>query len=405
MIDKISPNKLMLASRIQNKRFSLQFLPQKFQYISNLKKITYKDKNLKPTYIIDLVHNLLLKYYFKQDNSFSLNSTILKDKYGHLYNYYINYLIDNKVLQLKKNYLKGQNSRIYSLSDEIISDKILRFKNTDKILLKKYVNRYYQFEIDSNNLIPIDIKDKLISDLYSVKIEYDRAIFFLNSLKKEDTPIYNRNRYSIESINENHIFYHFDHFGRMHSNFTILKSFFRKNCLLIDGEETCELDITNSQPLFLFKLIQDSQSKWVNPDELQVFAILVKNGNYYQYLMDNLNLKSKSLAKELTYKVFFGKNHHNSKWDRMFQSLFPTIHNFIRLYKKENQDYKILAYTLQRMESKLIFSEIIRTIMVINPDIKIITVHDSIIVQKKWKDLVSSIFNSKLAEHFSDNDL
>ena len=57
----------------------------------------------------------------------------------------------------------------------------------------------------------------------------------------------------------------------------------------------------------------------------------------------------------------------------MFSALFPTIHYFIKLYKKEHKDYKILAYTLQKMESKLIFNDIIKTIMIINPDIKVIT--------------------------------
>jgi hypothetical protein len=400
MITKISPNQLMLQSTIKNKRFSLQFLPEKLESISTLKKVKFNNQNLKPSYLIDIVHNLILKYYFKRENSFNLNATILKEKYGHLYNHYIKYLIDNGIISLQRNYKKGQNSRVYSLVDEVLEGKIGRYKNSDKILLKKYINRYYQFEIDTNNLIPSDIKDKLIMDLYSVKIEYERAIFFLTSLKNEDVSIYNRNRYSVDSINDNHIFYHFDHFGRMHSNYTILKTFLRKNCLLIDGEETCEIDIKNSQPLFLSKLIKDIDSRWVNKEELDLFTILVKNGNYYQYLIDTLALKDKGEAKELTYKVFFGKNLENSKWDSMFSALFPTIHHFIKLYKKEHKDYKILAYTLQKMESKLVFNDIIKTIMIINPDIKVITVHDSIIVQKKWRDFVTAIFNSKISENF-----
>ena len=43
----------------------------------------------------------------KKDNKFNLMSTILKDKYGYLYNYYIGYLVDNKILEEhKKNTLK-----------------------------------------------------------------------------------------------------------------------------------------------------------------------------------------------------------------------------------------------------------------------------------------------------------
>jgi hypothetical protein len=375
IIEKTLPYHLMLQSTLKNKRFSLQFLPEKMQFIAKSKKIQFKNKNLKPSYLIDLIHNLILKYYFKKENSFNLNATILKEKYG-------------------------RNSRVYSICDDILTGEIHRYRNVDKILLKKYINRYYQFEIDNTDFIPKDIKDKLINDLYSVKIQYDKSIYFLDHIKNDDISIYNRNRYSVESINDKHIFYHFDHYGRVHSNFTILKTFIRKNCLLIDGEETCEIDLPNSQPLFLSKLIKDSESRWVNSEELNLFSVLVRNGNYYKYLIDNLKLKNKSEAKELTYKVLFGKNHKNSKWDIKFEKLFPTIHYFIKLYKKEHNDYKVLAWTLQRMESKLIFSEIIKTIMIVNTNIKVVTVHDSIIVQQRHRDFVTSVFNSKIYENF-----
>jgi hypothetical protein len=400
IIEKTLPYHLMLQTTLKNKRFSLQFLPEKMKFIAKSKKIQFKNKNLKPSYLIDLIHNLILKYYFKKENSFNLNATILKEKYGHLYNYYIQYLIDNNIIQLQKNYLKGQNSRIYSICEDILTGEIHRYKNVDKILLKKYINRYYQFEIDNTDFIPKEIKDKIINDLYSVKIQYDKSIYFLEHIKNDDISVYNRNRYSVESINDKHIFYHFDHYGRVHSNFTILKTFIRKNCLLIDGEETCEVDLPNSQPLFLSKLIKDSDSRWVNREELNLFSVLVRNGNYYQYLIDNLKLSGKGEAKELTYKVLFGKNLKNSKWDVKFQKLFPTIHHFIKLYKKEYKDYKVLAWTLQRMESNLIFSEIIKTIMIVDPSIKVITVHDSIIVQQRYKDFLTSVFNSKIYENF-----
>jgi hypothetical protein len=391
---------VMLKVSPRNKKNSLQFLPDILLDISESKNFFYKNQKLKSEYLIDIVHNLLLKYYFKKENSFTLSSVILKDKYGYLYNYYIDYLKEQKILILQKNYLKGSNSRIYNLNESIFSGNIHRYRNNDKVLLKKYITKHLQFELDKNSIIDKNIKKKLVNDLYSVRIDIERSIFYLDSLKNEDIDIYNRNRYSVESINDKHIFYHFDSYGRMHTNFTILKSFIRKNCLLIDDEETCEIDINNSQPLFLSKLILDSNTKWVKPDEFNLFFLLVKNGTYYQYIIDNLNLKNKSDAKELTYKVFFGQNRDNSKYDKLFSSLFPTIHNFIKLYKKEHNDYRILAYDLQKAESNLIFNNIIRKVMIFNPDIKIVTVHDSIIIPKKWKKEVSNIFYQEIFDNF-----
>ena len=378
------------------KKYSLQFLPISLNQLLKKSKIDYKKVILKTDYIIDIVHNLILKYYFKNDNSFVLNSTVLKDKYGHIYNYYIQYLVDNGIITLKQNYLKGKISRTYILNPDILSQEILRYRNYDKILLKKLNGRN---QIESSNLIDSMVCDKLISDLYSVKIQYDKTIFYLDTLKEES--IYTRNRYSVESINEGHIFHHFDNYGRMHSNFTILKSFIRKNCLLIGDEETCEIDIPNSQPLFLSKLIMDMKYP-VDSKEFDFFSLLVRKGKYYQYLVDTLKLDSKSQAKELTYKVLFGKNHKNSKWDKCFSDIFPTIYLFIKNYKKTHGDYKILAYDLQKRESNLIFNDIIKTIILINPDIKIITIHDSIMVAKRWKNFVENIFQIKMSENFNN---
>ena len=186
-----------VSKRIDDKSFSLQFLPECLYGISTIKTLEFNNVKLKTNYLIDIVHNLILKYYFKKENRFALNATILKDKYGYLYNYYINYLVSNGILILKTNYQNGVTSRIYALDENIFTDKIKRYKNLDKVLLKKYKNKFVDMihinDTSKSSLIEPIIKEKLVSDLFSVKIEYDRAIFFLDSLKHQDIDIYNSN--------------------------------------------------------------------------------------------------------------------------------------------------------------------------------------------------------------------
>ena len=390
-----------IKKNLDDKKCSLQFLPISLSILSQDKYIIYKNQKLKTSYLVDIIHNLILKYYFKKDNKFNLMASILKEKYGYLYNYYIDYLIENKILVLLSKHIKGKHSRVYAISENILRGKIIRYENYDKVLLKKYKNNICDIEDNGKEvLIKDDVKEKLVNDLFHVKVQFDRAIFYLDALKDDDVDIYNRNRYSVECISDKHIFYHFCNYGRLHTNFTILKSFIRKNCLLIDGEETKEKDLHNSQPLFLTKLIHDSGTKWVKEDEFELFRYLTINGKYYQYLMDKLNIKNKKDAKELTYKVMFGRNSDNSKSDKLFIKLFPTIHNFIKLYKKEFGDYKILAYDLQKAESNLIFNKIIKEIMFQYPEIKLITVHDSIIYPAKYESVVDYIFDLKVREEF-----
>ena len=54
------------------------------------------------------------------------------------------------------------------------------------------------------------------------------------------------------------------------------------------------------------------------------------------------------------------------------------------------------------MESEFIFKNLVYKIVIINPDIKIITVHDSIIVQKKYQILVENLFQSCLIDTFGN---
>lgn len=378
------------------KDYSYQFLPSSLIYLSKSEKIKFNTFNLKTSYLIDIMHNLLLKFYFTKNNSIELASKILKKKYGQYYSHYMNYLIQNEYIFLIKDYFKGDHSKTYSISSKIINSEISRYQNYDKFLLRKINSKVFH-NTSSNNLIPSTIKDKLISDLYHVDIDIEKSYSFIESLKGNNIDSYNKNKFSIDSINNKNIFYHFDNYGRMHTNFTILKGFIRKNYLLIDNESVCEIDISNSQPLFLSNLIKYSDTKWVDKDEYVLFRELVVRGLYYDYLTTNLKLKDKKSAKDLTYKVFFGQNRNNSKSDKMFTKLFPTIHNYIVLYKKDFHNYKILAQHLQRFESDIIFNKIVSKIMILNPDIRIITIHDSLIVQEKWKETVSKIFYDEIS--------
>jgi hypothetical protein len=400
IVKEYKSKKFNIRKKLNDKKYSVQFLPEVLFDISRSKQFYHREVKLKTCYLIDIVHNLILKYYFKKENIFNLSSVVLKEKYGFRYNYYIEFLVKQNILKLVRNHQKGKNARIYRLNEFVIKGKINRFKNDDSVLLKKYKNAISLIEsqdIKSNSIIP-DVKKKLVDDLFHVTIQFDKAIFFLDSTL-QDIDIYNRNKYSVECINDKHIFYHFDNYGRMHTNFTILKSFIRKNCLLIDNEETTEIDIKNSQPLFLNKLIESDGMSIVDESEFQLFRILTSSGNFYQYLMDNSEFKQKKLVKEMVYKVLFGKN-FRSKGDSLFKKLFPTIYLFIKEYKTLHNNYKVLSHDLQNLESCLIFNKIIKEIMYIYPEIKLVTIHDSIVCQKKYKEIVEKIFYRHIYEEF-----
>jgi hypothetical protein len=412
LTDKSYDDDRKTIEKIKSKKFIYQFVPDEIAYLLDVQKVKYKNKNLKSSYIIDLVNTGIFNVLIYKRNTFQLNSAVMRVRYGSHYNIYVDYLVDEGVLVKGRGYLKGSHSNSYSLNPEILDKKIRRYKNYDKFLLKKYIKRaigLYEDEKINNNEYNIEflVRRKMIESLFTIDIDMKKAQEYINMLKDDKNDIFNRNMHAIEAIRKGDLFYHFDNYGRMHTNFTVLRSFIRQQCLSINGDKLKELDIHNSQPMFLAKLIDSCNSPWVDKEELKFFKDLVKKGKYYSYIMDRMGITKKKTAKKVTYNVLFGKNkiYTEDKFDKNneFKKIFPSIFKFITIFKNQHNNHKVLSYKLQRLESNLIFNRIVKRIMEKEPSINLFTVHDSISVPSKHYEMAQEIFVDELAKEFNFN--
>jgi hypothetical protein len=393
-------------------KYLYQFIPQKFEYLIKTKVIEYKGVNLKTAYLINIIHELMLKFYFSnrnyidlapnEDIKFNLWSSILRKKYGMHYNKYMEYLTDIGFISMTSDYYVGKKAKTYRINPFEINT-IKKVKTNDAILAKKSTKEYLMQSITSYCNSPINpkIRKKLVDDLYHVQIDYEKSINLLNDLKKNGEIEINKfykNLHSVESIKSNNLFFKFDEYGRFHTNFTILKREIRQNFLKIDNEEIIEIDIGNSQPLFLSLLLQEE----MEPDDPEInnYIWLVRQGLFYEHIINNFNNLSRSDVKLLTYKVLFGHNGINSTENKIFQSLFPKIYDYIIEYKNVNDNYKSMAHILQRMESDFIFGKVITEIYEKVPGIRLFTVHDSILFPIKYEKQVREIFERNKKELF-----
>ena len=57
--------KKRISTKLGKKIQSLQFLPACLDGIQKDKTIEFQNQKLKTSYLIDIVHNLILKYYFE----------------------------------------------------------------------------------------------------------------------------------------------------------------------------------------------------------------------------------------------------------------------------------------------------------------------------------------------------
>lgn len=379
-----------------------QFIPNNFLYLTEKKKIIFNGKNLKTDYIINIINDIIIKYMFNdnKETTFNLWSIILKEKYGVNYNYYINYLLENGFMKLFSDYFVNKKSKTYIIDEHII-DNLTRIKITDKILIKKNQKEYKNKFITDYSKSPIDkdIQKKLLDDIYHVDIDFKNSIKTLDDLKLNHRITdykYYRNLFSINNIKNKNLYFISDGYGRIHTNFTILRKEIRKDYLTIDNMELYEIDIKNSQPFFLSLLIKDKMD--INDEEIKKYMWLVDNGLLYEHFLDKYSelFITRDDIKLMIYKVLFGKNNHENKFNKIFRDDFPKIYDFIKNYKNENNSYKSLSHKLQRIESEFIFDNVIREIMDKYPEIRMITIHDSIMVPYKYKEKVEIIFNKNL---------
>lgn len=386
--------------KIESKKSILQFVPQKLNYLTNSDKIIYKDKILKTAYLIDIIHRFITRRFFTNKIVINLSSEIMRKCYGTHYNYYINYLKDNDILKRKSSYLVGQKCNSYSLNTEYINDKLIRWDNNDKILLKKWKKNIISFEVISLNetrKINESVKKKLVEDLFHVEVDFKAASSLLLNMFTDgeiDDIGYWKNQLSIESINDGSLFYVEDDYGRFHTNYTVLKKIIRDEHITIEGKPVEELDIKNSQPLFLSILLKDSKFNIVHPKEYKRYYDSVKNGLIYEEYM-NVSGWDRKECKDAMYKVLFANNTmqgKNAKINRFFKKLYPNVWEWLRNTKEKAGTHKVISHELQRRESNLIFDHICHKIHKKIPEARLFTVHDSIFFPKEYHDSISDIF-------------
>ena len=349
-------------------------------YSNNI--IIYQGIRLKSINLIHLIDIFLNRYIIFNKDNIKLNSRILKWLYGSSYSKYIDYLVENKFIYLWKNYSSGYKSKTYKLTEKTKEYGIVTAIIKMDIKLLNKLNKLNT----ASEFIDDTIKNKLINDLYKITINLEKSTEWLNTNFDINDKALEINLSACQKINNKDIYYSFDKFGRFHTNYTILKKEIRNNYLKINNNDIAEIDITNSQPFFLYILMKEHNFKIFNG-----FDDDVLNGTIYEKLCDISGISRKE-AKIKVYSILFGRNNINEYWNELFNKLYPDVYKWIVSYKEKHKTYKSIAQNLQKIESNFIFNKLIPKIIDYNKDIAIITIHDSIIFEKQYYNAIKDIF-------------
>ncbi|PJJ09589.1 hypothetical protein CLU83_2953 [Flavobacterium sp. 1] len=319
----------------------------------------------------------------------------------------INDLIYLNILETDGKIIRGKKSRGYKIIDkwkltwklQDMKDHELAKKLTGKYDdIKDNVNKHgkgYQIVNHWFQLFEIDCKKakKYISNRYTRDQDMDRynsAFCSINLFEKEM-------KFIVVDDTSN----------RLHCNLTNIDAKLRK-FLTIDDQKLAQVDIRNSQPLFLGMLMRGNTM--VESAELDRYLELVCSGQFYEYMAKkvsckHLNLKDALIRKKFKKSIFSGvlfdvNRAKLSKYELLFQEEFPTIFGVIRHMKAV--EYNALAIMLQKMESKFIFDAVAKIDYEIGKGrAPLLTIHDSVVSTTENIYMVEQIMEQLFFREYS----
>ena len=313
--------------------------------------------------------------------------------------------------------IEGQKCFSYGLGP-LFSQRFKMDRITNKALIKNLHKWQEQEEMKLS-----DQQKQLKAYLLEMEIDTNNALKSVEGNKD-----YDLFKNQILAIHNKSIFFCQDDFGRVHSNLTNLLTELR-SFITVYNKHLAEIDISNSQPLFLSMIISnpnlyntDFQEFQLNqlfsgkfpPPPFPPFTINLfekfkehcESGQIYEEIAKEAN-KTRDWVKHKVLRVIYC-NH--KLWEiekvrqnepeialvmRTMERMYPEVMKWIEKAKEKN--YAFLAQNMQRMEAYYIFKRVCRRIINDYPNIWIATIHDSICCLTEDVPLVKMIMEQELA--------
>ena len=355
----------------------------------------------------------LLHSIFKRNEWIEIPSSTLNYFLGNNYTYIIKTLEDLNILKVHNTYEVKKHCKGYKLLDKI-SGRYLPC--IDKILAKKMLAELKKKAVDSklkasssldewlyNNLIDIDIKPIMYENL-----EYND---WLKLIRSDNAAMLIESGYHTFKVCK---------YDRRHTPVTRLCKKYRKYLYFksIPNIDLCEIDIVNSQLVFLLSDIMDQKydsnydqkgmvtggnilcsQKW--QEKIIQFKECVEKGEFYDIMMKELGETDRDAFKKNVFKyLLYGKSaaqmggvERDLPIIKVFKNLFPAIWEYIIAQKAKS--YKELSWRMQRKEANFIYNRVIARIIQLYPTTRIVTIHDSFICEKKRVEDIKSIIEDE----------
>jgi|LakMenEpi03Aug12_release.lakeMendotaPanAssembly.Ray.scaffolds.fasta_scaffold156583_1 hypothetical protein len=335
-------------------------------------------------------------------------------------------LLDHSVIECDGIYYCGKKSLGYRLHRRFANDDIVVTRATNHRILQR-LDRYYIRKSRDEKTEWLPVHHRLYEEQFKLDIVLEKAERIIESLVPNTAR--KRNKKNAENIAINSRLcqsamvsviagkYHKQTVGttgRVYNCITSLNKKLRP-ALMYNGKPLESVDIRNSQPALLAKLVRDylEQRQRALPKDFIHYVELTSNGEFYNYIYDVTgkaipvaDIKHKFLtdifAKKKWVKTKSGKVvllDYYSKMEQVFQQEFSTVYDYISETNQKDlmngitslDSHSVLIRTLQRIESELVIHDAAVRALDHPSRPFILTLHDAIFCGAGQSELIQEL--------------
>lgn len=246
---------------------------------------------------------------------------------------------------------------------------------------------------------------------------------------------------AVEMIRHGDWFLKPDDYGRLHSNVTNLKRTLRQH-LSVEGRRLLNLDLANSQPLFIAALLATHKKgatacsslhqkslyqreiplsanvhytdpggreggassfhplcrahtaqRWCTQevgDDVRSYLAHCEAGSFYEHVAERLPVNlARAAVKEQVFAVLFGPDGARTPVGRVLWADFPSVMQFVAGLKRPH--HRHVAHITQRTESAFMFGRVVPRMQRERPDLFVATIHDSVMTTAGDEEYVRKV--------------
>jgi hypothetical protein len=300
----------------------------------------------------------------------------------------IDALIELNIIEVDVKYQPEQKTKSYRLT------RIYHERNFKKVTCKNSQFTIKLLRIRNEEIEKLNPNNKQIyQNMISFFFDLQSAKQILDTIKRPSHS-YDVAKISLDKIENNDFFFTVSgKSGRIFHNYCNMKKELRSCLRDTANMPLVEIDIANSQPFFLSMIVKDFG---LMGNDVDLYQQLCQDGKLYDYISHKYGLTREKIKKKM-WTLFYGKRYYKKHiLDEIFLKEFPTVYAVI--IKKKNESNSEFAILLQKAEASLMIDTIAPILL--EKDIKFITVHDSFLVSQKDVDTVKEIMQNCFEERY-----